>query len=70
VVFRKEYESYYNKLIDLINNTTTARNYSEESLREIITTSCAAYFAGDKTLDETIELIQNRARIFMSEKYG
>lgn len=64
------YERYYEKLVDLINKTTTARNYSEDSLRDIIISSASAYFGGGKTIDEAAEIIQNRAKIYVAEKYG
>lgn len=40
----------------------------DESLEEIITDVAGAYFAGDKTLDETAKLIQNRAQLYVSER--
>lgn len=40
----------------------------DESLEEIITDVSGAYFAGDKTLDETAKLIQNRAQLYVSER--
>ena len=38
------------------------------ALEEIITEAAGAYFAGDKTLDETAALIQNRAQLYVSER--
>ena len=29
---------------------------------------CEAYFAGDKTLDETVDLIQRRVALYVNEK--
>lgn len=63
-------ERDYNKIINLLNATTLARNYNDEPLREIIITSCEPYFAGDKTLEQTVSDIQNRARLYMLERYG
>ena len=40
----------------------------DESLEEIITDVAGAYFAGDKTLDETAALIQNRAQLYVNER--
>lgn len=40
----------------------------DESLEEIITDVAGAYFAGDKTLDETTALIQNRAQLYVNER--
>ena len=39
----------------------------DESLGEIIMELAGAYFAGDKTLDETAALIQNRASLYVNE---
>ena len=40
----------------------------DDSLGEIILEIAGAYFAGDKSLDETAELIQNRAKLYISEQ--
>ena len=41
---------------------------SNPSLETIIAEAAGAYFAGDKTLEETAELIQNRAALYVSEQ--
>ncbi len=60
----------YTLLIDLVNNTTTAKTYAGEPLRQIILSCGMDYLAGAKSLDETVALIQNRASLYMSERYG
>ena len=40
----------------------------DSALADIIAGTAGAYFAGDKTLDETVELIQNRASLYISEQ--
>lgn len=37
-------------------------------MQEFIYESCGAYFAGDKTLDETVDLIQNRVTLYINER--
>lgn len=60
----------YDLVIDLVNNTTYAQNYTDAGLQEIIISAGTEYLGGSKTLEETVELIQSRASIYMSEKYG
>lgn len=40
----------------------------DSALEEIVTDVAGAYFAGDKTLDETAALIQNRAQLYVNEQ--
>ena len=40
----------------------------DPSLTAIITETAGAYFAGDKSLDETADLIQNRASLYVNEQ--
>ena len=39
-------------------------------LRRLIIDSSAAYLAGDKSLEDTVELIQDKASIFVAEQCG
>ena len=55
------------QLMALYEQIDTAYRW-DEPLEEIITDVAGAYFAGDKTLDETAELIQNRAQLYVSER--
>ena len=58
------------QFMELINNTTKAICYGDHQLRKIIIESGQAYLAGDKTLEETVELIQSRVGIFVAEQCG
>ena len=40
---------------------------SDSELLEIVMDAAGPYFAGDKTLDETVELIQRRAQLYVNE---
>ena len=40
----------------------------DNEINEIAVSAAGAYFAGDKTLDEAAELIQNRASLYVSEQ--
>jgi hypothetical protein len=41
---------------------------SDASVLKIVTDEAAAYFAGEKTLDETVSMIQNRASLYVAEQ--
>ena len=54
----------------LLENTRGADRCSDSQVRDIILECGQAYLAGDKSLEETVELIQSRASIYVSEQYG
>lgn len=56
------------KLYRLLENTSYAKNYSDNALKEIILTASNAYLAGDKSLDDTVSDIQSRASIYLAEQ--
>ena len=58
------------KLMGLLENTKGADRCSDSQVRNIILECGQAYLAGDKSLEETVELIQSRASIYLSEQYG
>ena len=58
------------KLMGLLENTKGADRCSDSQVRNIILECGQAYLAGDKSLEETVELIQSRASIYVSEQYG
>lgn len=61
----------YEQLVSLLKNTDKAMRYgSNAALIDAIYECANAYAAGDKSLDEAIELIQSRGEIFVSEQYG
>lgn len=70
--------SYYNAATDhareqlnkLIDATKYAAGYSDHFVWQIIQEVGGAYLAGDKSLDEAVELIQSRASLWMAEQYG
>lgn len=51
---------------ELINNTTKIGEYND-SIMEIIQEETKAYFAGDKNVDETVSVIQNRVKTYVNE---
>lgn len=51
---------------DLVNNTKKSGGYNT-TLMEIITEEAKAYFAGEKSLDETADIIQNRIKTYVNE---
>lgn len=51
---------------DLINNTKKTRGYNNEMM-EIIQEEAKAYFAGEKSLDDTADIIQNRIKTYVNE---
>lgn len=54
----------------LLEEVTIADRFSNDTIKDIILECGKAYLSGDKTLEETIFLIQTRATIYLSEKYG
>lgn len=59
-------EEQAQKYIDLINSTTKTSDYNTE-ITNIITEEAKAYFAGQKGLDETADIIQNRVKTYVNE---
>lgn len=70
--------SYYNAATDyakeqlekLMDATKYAAGYSDFYVWEIIQEVGGAYLAGDKSLDEAVDLIQSRASLWVAEQYG
>lgn len=54
------------RLKDYINGATFS-GYYDEDLMEIITEDAGAFFAGDKSADETAGMIQNRVKTYLGE---
>lgn len=57
-------------LMQLLNNTKYAENYSDSIVQNIILECGQAYLAGDKTLEDTVASIQSRASIYLAEQYS
>jgi len=60
----------YDQFMALANETSKAINRSDEKIRQIIIECGMDYLAGKKTLEDTVSIIQKRASIIVSEKYG
>lgn len=52
--------------IDLVNNTKKIAS-NDDAMMEIIQEESKAYFAGEKSLDETVGIIQNRIKTYVNE---
>lgn len=55
------------KLVELIE-TTDKLSTMDEKLYNIVEKHARAYYAGDKTLDETVKFIQSEANIYINEQ--
>ena len=57
----RRFEDFFNSIgkIDLMGDGTLVR---------LVRETCGPYFAGDKTLDETVALVQNRIGLYISEQ--
>ena len=54
------------KVMDYIKSLNTICTYNED-LNNIITEETESYFSGQKSVDEVVEVIQSRAKIYVSE---
>ena len=55
------------EILGLINATTAVYGY-DESIMSIITDEAAPYFAGEKSLDDTVNMIQSRVNLYVAEQ--
>ena len=55
------------QILDLINTTTAVYGY-DESILNIISDEATAYFAGEKSLDDTANMIQSRVNLYVAEQ--
>lgn len=53
--------------VDLINNTTKVQSYDDE-IMNIVYEEAQVYFAGDRKLDETVQIIQERVETYVNEQ--
>ena len=60
----------YRAMFDLMLENTCSAEYGDKELVQIIITSCQPYLSGEKTLEETVKLVQSRASIYVAEHYG
>ena len=54
------------KILEYIMSLDTVCTYNEE-LNNIITEETESYFSGQKTVDEVVDIIQSRAKIYVNE---
>ena len=54
-------------IVDVINATTRVYSYDED-IMDIITSEAAAFFAGQKSVDEVAKLVQSKANIKVNER--
>ena len=55
------------RLDTIINNTTQIR-IPDSSLSDIVWEALGPYFAGDKTMDDTLRLLDNRVSLYLNEQ--
>ena len=55
------------QILDLINTTTKVYKY-DESISKIVLEEAAAYFAGQKSVDDVAKLIQSKVNIYVGEQ--
>lgn len=60
-------QEQYDAVMDVINTTTSYLDYDTNVL-DTISQEAAAYFSGDKTVEEVSKLIQNRVSLYMQEQ--
>lgn len=56
----------YDQIMDLYNKTERMGSV-DEKINEIVTDVAGGYFAGDRTLDDTVSTIQNRVKLYVDE---
>lgn len=66
-IYHAATQAQVNQVMALINSASKASYYTPVIL-SIVEEEGAAYFAGDATVDQTIEKIQNRVNIYLSEQ--
>lgn len=67
VQYKQVTQEEYHQLMELYEAVDTFYR-RDPNLQEIISNIAGACFAGDKTLDETAALIQNRAQLYVNEQ--
>lgn len=67
ITYRAATQAEYDQIMELYNAAEGAYR-TDSALSEIIMENAGAYFAGDKTVDEAVELIQRRAQLYVDEQ--
>ena len=57
-------------LWELLERTRYAQTSSDHNLEEIIVSAGQMYLAGDRSLEDMVDLIQSKAAIYVAERYG
>ena len=57
------------QLDDLLERTRWSQYNFDEELIKLIVSECQPYMRGERSLDETVKMIQSRASIYVAEKY-
>ncbi len=57
-------------LVDLLSTVSYAEKLNDKALIRIIVDSGQGYVYGDKAIEDTVDMIQSRASIYMAEQYG
>lgn len=60
-------QEQYDQVMQLYNDTNTIY-WNDDDLWEIVSEQAQAYFAGDRSLAETVGLIQDRAELYVNER--
>jgi ABC-type glycerol-3-phosphate transport system substrate-binding protein len=60
-------EQQIERFMEFLNSITRTMEY-DQTLADIVTEECAAFFAGDKSAEETARLIQSRVLIYVNEQ--
>ncbi len=60
-------QRHYDQVME-IYNATNSITWDDDDLWNIVSEQAQVYFAGDRSLDETAKMIQNRAELYVSER--
>lgn len=63
-------EKKYREMFFLMLENTYGVEYGDKELIDLIKTSCMPYLNGEKSLEETVKIVQSRASIYVAEKYS
>lgn len=63
-------EAQCSKFFSLLDRTHYVQTGADTTIRELIIETCQPYLYGDKSLDETVKLLQSRVSIYLAEQYG
>ena len=58
------------QLTALVGSVSSAARFADSQVRDILLDCGRMYLAGDKTLEDTVQLIQSRVSLYLAEQYG